>query len=132
MDILAEYIPGKDNFVILRVKGELDSNSVTELDKELETIMSEGATDLLLDMSELEFMSSAGIRSLNTLYYQLHPTGSAEEKKAVSLGIRAGTYEAPHLKLFGPTERVIHVLRMSGLDMYLGVYDDESKAIAAF
>ena len=132
MDILAEYIPGKDNLVILRLKGELDSNSVAEFDNELSVIMEDEPSHILIDLSDLEFMSSAGVRALNTLYYQLHPTGSAEEKKAISQGIRAGTYEAPHLKLLDPTERVIHVLRMSGLDMYLGVYNDEGEAIAAF
>jgi ABC-type transporter Mla MlaB component len=132
MDILAEYIPSKDNLVILRLKGELDSNSVAEFENELSVILGDGSRDILVDMTDLEFMSSAGVRALNTLYHQLHPTGSAEEKKAVSLGIRAGTYEAPHLKLLAPSDRILHVLKMSGLDMYLCVYDDEGEAIAAF
>ena len=132
MQFTTAQVPGHEHIVIIRLNGDLDAESAEDFDHKAALVVEGGASDVLLDLSELVFMSSAGIQAMNTLYYNLHPVGSQEEKKAISKGIRAGTYEAPHLKLLNPNERVQHVLRMAGLDMYIGAYQDEDIAVLAF
>ena len=49
--------------VVLKIEGRLDTTTAPELEKELDTLLSE-AKELIFDMSELEYVSSAGLRVL--------------------------------------------------------------------
>ena len=49
--------------VVLSIGGRLDTTTAPELEKELENILSE-AKELVFDMAELEYISSAGLRVL--------------------------------------------------------------------
>ena len=49
--------------VVLAIGGRLDTTTAPELEKELETLLSE-VKELVFDMSELEYISSAGLRVL--------------------------------------------------------------------
>jgi len=75
----------------------------------------------LLDLTDLQFISSAGLRSLHTLFYDLHPEGSEEFQRILNEGVREGTYKAPHLKLLNPGSRVREFLEMSGVEMYMTI-----------
>ena len=52
-----------DTRVTLKVSGRLDTISAPELDTELKRSV-EGITELVFDMEELEYISSAGLRVL--------------------------------------------------------------------
>ena len=117
---------------VIHLKGDFDSYSAGNFDEEVLNAVQSGTMDLLLDLSKVPFMSSAGIRSLTTLYNLLNPVKSDEEKHEISQGLRTGTYKAPHLKLLNPSDRVLQVMKMSGLDMYLDIFTKENKALAAF
>ena len=49
--------------VVLAIGGRLDTTTAPELEKELESLLSE-VTELVFDMTELEYISSAGLRVL--------------------------------------------------------------------
>ena len=49
--------------VLLAIGGRLDTTTAPELEKELEDLLSE-VKELVFDMSELEYISSAGLRVL--------------------------------------------------------------------
>jgi anti-anti-sigma factor len=132
MEIKTETKQGKVAVTVLRLQGNLDASSSDFFSGTTNQAIQNGAKDILVDLSGVEFMSSAGLRALHALYTQLHPVGSAEEKEVVYKGINAGTYEAPHLKLLKPSRKVEEVIKLAGLDMYLKSYQDEQQAIAAF
>ena len=132
MDISVSNINGTVPVTVLRLNGDFDANSYRDFDQAAQQEIDKGAQNFLVDFSRVPFMSSAGIRSLNALYKQLHAGLSEEEQKAARKGIREGTYAAPYLKLVNPSDKVCDVLKMTGLEMYLGVYDDEAQALAAF
>lgn len=56
---------------ILKMKGRLDAYWSDHLSKELSNILREGADHILLDLSEVHYISSAGIRVLLDYYQQL-------------------------------------------------------------
>ena len=60
MNIIKNIENGK---VVLAIGGRLDTTTAPELEKELENILSE-VKELVFDMSELEYISSAGLRVL--------------------------------------------------------------------
>ena len=49
--------------VVLAISGRLDTTTAPELEKELENLLAE-VKELVFDMSELEYVSSAGLRVL--------------------------------------------------------------------
>ena len=50
------------NATIIQVKGRLDAGSSPELEKEIDGLAEAGEKHLLLDLAELNYISSAGLR----------------------------------------------------------------------
>lgn len=50
--------------VVLNVKGRVDSYTAPQLSETIETLNGEGVFKLVLNLNEVEFMSSAGFRAL--------------------------------------------------------------------
>ena len=61
----------RDDVVIARIAGELDLSNVHDIGDALTAAVHPGATGLVLDLSELEHLDSAGIRLLYELRTRL-------------------------------------------------------------
>ncbi|MGE5707671.1 MAG: STAS domain-containing protein [Bacteroidota bacterium] len=56
------YATEKDGAVtLMRVKGFLDAHTATELEKAMDGLINEGAFRVIVDFSELDYISSAGL-----------------------------------------------------------------------
>lgn len=117
---------------IMHLNGDFDADSASNFEKLAGQLIHAGASYLLIDLTEVPFMSSAGIRALNGIYALLHPAKSEDEGKAVRKGIREGTYKAPYLKLLKPNKDVLQVLKMVGIDMYVDTFENQKDALNAF
>ncbi len=131
MEIIISKAQGRVPVTIMQLKGEFDYLSVDDFDAEAKKVVESGARDILIDLSGVTFMSSVGMRAIHLLYDQVHDAEPGE-KKAVYKGVMAGTYKAPHLKLLGPTNRVLESLKLIGLDLYIDIFDNKQEALAAF
>jgi len=49
---------------VVKVKGRVDSETTPELDGALSKLLAEGKNKIVLDMQAVEYMSSAGLRTL--------------------------------------------------------------------
>jgi anti-anti-sigma factor len=132
MEISTEQIAAKKNVTVIRLQGDFDLVGAQQFDQQISGMEKSAANSILIDLSGVHFMSSAGIRSLNELFYTLHPYDQEKFKQEISPGIRSGTYKAPNLKLLKPNEMVANTLKMVGLDMYLEVFEDENTALQSF
>lgn len=52
------------NATVVSIKGRMDSISSPEFEKELSELMAEGQINLIIDFGELDYISSAGLRSI--------------------------------------------------------------------
>jgi len=132
MDISVSTEKARVDVTLVHVHGNIDSSTYEAFEKRVEALVDEGARYLLIDLSHVAFLSSAGLRALNSLFYKLRtlaPDGSDEEMKQ---GIREGTYHSTHLKLAGANKDVRQVLEISGFDMYLEVLPDVKTGLASF
>lgn len=116
---------------VVHLSGNLDSASYEQLQTRANGLINAGTRNLLLDLSGVPYMSSAGLRALNSIYKQLRED-SAESNQAVAKGLSAGTYKSRHLKLLNPTRRVLETLKMSGMDMVLDIHHSLKDALASF
>lgn len=130
MELSVSKEQGRVPVTVLHVKGNIDSHSYEEFQTSAEKLLADGAKDLLIDLHDVPYMSSAGLRALNGIYNRLRP--SAEDAHVVSQGVSAGTYKSPHLKLLSPSPRVLETLKMSGFDMFLDIQSNLKSAVASF
>ncbi|MBD2103796.1 STAS domain-containing protein [Leptolyngbya sp. FACHB-261] len=62
--------------VVLQPKGRIDTTSATELQKQLDAVVSERDVTLLVDMAEVEFLDSSGLVTLVTGLKQARQMGN--------------------------------------------------------
>jgi anti-sigma B factor antagonist len=105
---------------ILRLEGDIDAATQKALQDKATEVVAGGATHILLDMSGVNYMGSAGFRAIHALTNML----SSEESSTLS--------KSPYLKLLNPTESVARVIKTLGFDMYLDIYQDRDEALNSF
>jgi anti-anti-sigma regulatory factor len=122
--------------VLLHLKGILDGNSYRDLISEAQKLFDGGARNLVLDLSELTFMSSAGISALHRVALIFRGEKQAEMQEgwgayhAISRDRTTGLQM--HVKLLNPPERVQHALELVGFASFFEVHTDAESAIASF
>ena len=130
MDIQVSYEEGRVPITIFHIKGDLTSGE--QLEKQGKEAFESGTRNLLLDLTDVPFISSSGLRALHYLYMLLRGDSPDESDEAVKAGIRDGTYKSPHLKLLKPSKNVEKAISVAGYDMFLEIYQNSKKAIASF
>ncbi|MEJ2264051.1 MAG: STAS domain-containing protein [Anaerolineales bacterium] len=115
---------------VFRLEGELTSD--VELQTAAQEAFEAGARNILLDLKNVPYMSSAGLRAIHSIFMMLRSDSPAESDKAMTAGIAAGTFTSPHLKLLSPTQHVHEVLKTAGYDMFLEIHQDQKRALASF
>ena len=90
----------------------------------------EGAKNILLDLSDVPYVSSSGLRAIHYIYdlYREKSTDSSELKR----GISSGTYKSHHLKLLNPSQNSMKALKVAGYDMFLEIYSDLDEALTSY
>ena len=64
----------KGNTLTITLEGRLDTNTVPELEKEVEVL--DGVKKLIFDFKNLEYISSAGLRIILVLHKKMNNQGS--------------------------------------------------------
>jgi len=98
---------------LIAANGRIDSNSAPQFDQVLKEIMGAGRHNLVLDLSNVNYMSSAGLRSLVA-------------------ALRECKKKRGDVRLSSPSERVSEVLELAGLDSLFQVFDDTTAAVGSF
>jgi anti-anti-sigma factor len=125
MEITVSQAQGKAPVTVLHLKGAVTEEE--QLEARAQEAYAGGARNFLIDLSEVPYMSSSGLRALHALYMMVRGEGAGESE-----GIRRGTYTSPHLKLLKPNKDVLEVLKTAGYDMFLEIYKDEKTALSSF
>lgn len=125
MEIIISQAQGKSPVTVFHLKGAVTEEE--QLEARAQEAYAGGARNFLIDLSEVPYMSSSGLRALHALYMMVRGEGAGESE-----GIRRGTYTSPHLKLLKPNKDVLEVLKTAGYDMFLEIYKDEKSALSSF
>jgi anti-anti-sigma regulatory factor len=136
MDISVSQVQARVPVWVVQPHGELDASTYQELIGEAQSVYSEGARDILLDLSDVPYVSSSGLVALQSIAALLRGEGPPNPEEGWG-AFRAidrdrDTGIQPHLKLLDPPPRVDHVLEMVGFKRFLAVYTDQDEALASF
>jgi hypothetical protein len=132
LSIIVKSMQGRVPVTVLHLKGDIDGKNYEQLQTKAKEAFETGARYLLLDLGEVPFLSSAGIRALQYIFTLLRTDPAFESDEAIHKGIRDGTFKSPHLKLLNPNLNVSQVLRMTGYDMFLEVHRNLEEAVNSF
>lgn len=102
-----------EEVVVLRMEGRLDVATAPLLEKKIDMLMGEKHFKLALDFSEVDYLSSAGMRIL------LSKTKELQSKKG-------------SLVLFSIQTDVEEILKIAGFDRILAIYPAEKEALQTF
>ena len=95
---------------ILSLSGRLGAQSEQELSASLSRALGKNAAGIILDMSAVEFVSSAGLRALLVAYKQAHADG----KKIAMIGVRPAVYK---------------IFKLTSFDSSFEIHQTEAEAV---
>ncbi len=129
MEIRVSHEQGRVPITVFHLKGEL--NHQEPLHSRVQEAYDAGTRNLLLDMEDVPYISSAGLRVLHYAY-NLFNSGEQQSSRDVRRGIVSGDYKSPHLKLLRPSKNAMKALSLAGYDMFLDIHDDRKYAVSTF
>jgi hypothetical protein len=132
MEIVVSTKEGRVPITIFSVKGEISAASYEQLQQQAQDAFTAGMRNLILDLTDVTFVSSAGLRAIHHIFSLLQAAFPEESNEAMRKGVKEGTFKSPHLKLVHPTRNVHETLKTAGFDMFLEIHPNRQAAIASF
>jgi anti-anti-sigma factor len=99
--------------LIFTMEGRIDTQGSVDMDKALQAAATAGKAKMVLDMTEVTYISSAALRTLADVL--------TKNKKA-----------GGDLKLVGLSPRLVRVFRIIGFDKYFSVFDTVEAALTGY
>lgn len=98
---------------LFEIVGRVDSSNANELGSVLDRAADDGNNNLVLDLSGVDYMSSAGLREMVRILKRVKRSGG-------------------DLRIANPPERVREVLELAGLDSIFEIYPTQVEAVGSF
>jgi anti-anti-sigma regulatory factor len=136
MNISISQVQGKVPVTVVKVAGQLDGQTYQDLINKAREAYKAGWRDFLVDMSELTYISSAGLVALHSMALllkgeELPDTDSGwSAYRSMGRSKEAGMQE--HMKLLNPRAEVQSVLDMVGFSAVFQVFTDFDQAVNSF
>ena len=136
MEIIISQNQDAPHVSIMQLRGALDGNSYGYFITEAEKLFDAGVRNLLLDVSELNFLSSAGLAALHRIarIFRGEDRSILEEgwSAIYAMGRERDSGFQEHVKLLNPSENVQGVLDTAGFKAFFEIYTEIDRAIASF
>ena len=116
--ITAEQMQADVPVTVLHLRGWLDAQSETQLLETARTAFDAGAHYLLIDMSDLDTLTSAGMRALQKVYQIFTP--------------KEDRFKVAHLKLCNAPPQIYNVLGITGFLQNIPMYESLDAALQTF
>jgi anti-sigma B factor antagonist len=98
---------------VVKVAGRVDSNSAPEFEKALKDLWEADRNQIVLDLEDVDYLSSAGLRVMVTALKQVKKSSG-------------------DLRVAAPSTRVSEVLHLAGLNSIFQIYPTQLDAVGSF
>ncbi len=113
MSILSLETDNTQSTSVMKVKGRVDSDSAPELETALTKLLNDGRNKIVLNLQNVDFLSSAGLRAIVKAYQGAKKSGG-------------------DLRLASVSEPIEVILRTVGMMQMLKMYPTDQEAMASF
>lgn len=101
-------IEKETGFSIAHASGKIDATTSDDLEDALVDLLEQGEDNIILDMEDISYISSAGLRVLVVVTKQVYDSG--------------------HFCLCNANDNVLEIIEMAGFNVFMNIYDDLSTA----
>jgi anti-anti-sigma regulatory factor len=136
MQISLSKQAGRVPVTIMQLTGELDASNYTDVINRAQESYDDGVRDLLMDLSKVPYVSSAGLMSLHAVV--LIFAGQSMQSKETgrpsfrSINPQRDSVGLQHVKLLSPQSAVEQVLDVVGLKQFFDIHTDLETAVQSF
>ena len=116
--ISSEEVQADVPVTVFRLRGWLDAQSEEQLLEAARTTYDSGARYLLIDMTDLDTLTSAGMRALQKVYQIFTP--------------KEDQFKLAHLKLCNAPPQIYNVLGITGFLQNIPMYESQETALHSF
>ena len=118
LQISSQEIQADMPVTVFQLRGWLDAQSEEQLLEAARNAYDSGARYLLIDMSDLDTLTSAGMRALQKVYQIFTP--------------KDDQFKVAHLKLCNAPPQIYNVLGITGFLQNIPMYESQDAAIQSF
>jgi anti-anti-sigma regulatory factor len=128
--------PGRVPVTVIKLDGQLDGQNFQELITKAQELHAAGGRDFLLDLSDLIYISSAGLVALHSVALLArgeeipNVEGGWAAYRSMGRSSEAGVQR--HVKLLNPRSEIMGVLDMVGFSSVFEIYTDRDEAVNSF
>jgi anti-anti-sigma factor len=116
--IVSEQVQAGVPVTVFHIRGWLDAQSEAQLLENARLAYDEGARYLLINMSDLDTLTSAGMRALQKVYQIFTP--------------KEDQFKIAHLKLCNAPPQIYNVLGITGFLQNIPMYESMDTALDSF
>lgn len=103
----------QDSVALVQVSGRVDSMTAVQFGEALAEPIEQGMVNVVLDLAGVEYMSSAGLRE-------------------IVAALKRAKRASGDLRIAQPTDRVLEVFEMAGLDTILQIFPTQMDAMGSY
>ena len=103
----------ENGITVFVLEGRIDTQGAVDMDLALQSAVAEGQHKMVLEMAQVRYISSAGLRTMADV-------------------LTTNKEQGGDLKLIALNRKVLRVLRIIGFDKFFSIYDTLEAAIADF
>ena len=115
LTITVSEIKSKVPVTVLRLEGDLDSKTYSDLENKAGALIEAGSRNFVLDLSAVSFMGSAGLRAMHGMANKLKNSAGGGQ-----------------VKLLQPSDSVARVLKTLGFDQFFNIHSSLDEAVISF
>jgi len=136
MNISVTQVQGKVPVTVVKLEGQLDGQTYQELIIKAREAYSAGWREFLIDMTDLSYISSAGLVALHSVALLARgeelPNPESGWSALKSMPRTSGAGKQIHVKLLSPRSEVQSVLDMVGFTAVFDIFTDLDEAVKSF
>jgi len=128
LTINTSQIQGDVSVTVFHLEGHLHGPTEQELLDRARQAFEDGSKHLLLDMSELEVLSSAGLRAIQNIFKLYTPQDDVEVMRQHS----DEPYKSPYFKIVCAKPEIYYILNITGFLQNIFIYNNLEDASNSF
>ena len=128
LTITTSQILGDVSVTVFHLEGHLHGPTEQELLDRARQAFEDGAKHLLLDMSELEVLSSAGLRAIINIFKLFTPQSDVEVMREHG----DEPYKSPYFKIVCAKPEIYYILNITGFLQNILIFNDLVDASSSF
>jgi anti-anti-sigma regulatory factor len=132
MEISVSHEQARVPVTVFHVDGNLTGNTYQQFEDTVQQEIKGGAPYVLIDLTNVGYISSAGLRSLHYLLSLVPRPPAPPPQTEHKAGAERLIQKSPYLKLLNPSQRALQPLQLVGFDKFFEIYDDYRQALASY